>query len=84
MILTFLVILALMAYAILGELERNREPLAAAGDDCPGCAAATEPGWLLCPRCRTLLQEHCPGCGRQTAASHLFCPWCGRSREEKR
>lgn len=81
MVLTFLVILALLAYAIAGELERSREPLLPEGGACPGCAAATEGEWLVCPLCRTLLQEHCPGCGRPKGVAQRFCPWCGGEEE---
>ncbi|MBE0598398.1 MAG: hypothetical protein IH614_14105 [Desulfuromonadales bacterium] len=83
MILLFLLILAFLALAILGELERGQvgPPPALA---CPGCSQATEADWLVCPRCRRLLQESCCGCGRQRGIQHLFCPWCGRRREEGR
>lgn len=81
MILLFLLLLAFLALAILGELERP--PIVAAPTaPCPGCALPTETDWLVCPRCRRLLQESCPGCGRHGGVQHAFCPWCGRRREE--
>jgi hypothetical protein len=82
LILVFLVTLALLARAILAELERPRETTVAAAGSCPGCSRPVEADWVLCPRCRTLLREGCPGCGRQLGVCHRFCPWCGRRRGE--
>ncbi len=80
MILIFLVLLALLAWAILCELERLREPASAPMGNCPGCTGIVELDWLLCPRCRTLLQESCPGCGRPRSTFHRFCPGCGKGK----
>ena len=81
MIFFFLVLLVLLIFAILRELERPQERPGAAAADCPGCGKIVEAGWLLCPNCRTLLQEGC-GCGRPRAVYHPFCPWCGERRKE--
>jgi len=83
MVLTFLVLLAILTYAILAEIEGGREPEAPLAGECTGCSRPVEPDWLLCPRCRTLLRENCAGCGHSTATYHPFCPWCGRQRKEK-
>ncbi len=77
MVLIFLIILAFLAYAILGELERGQEMPVAAGGNCSGCAQNVDPDWLICPRCRTQIAEHCGGCGQVTARYHRFCPFCG-------
>lgn len=84
MVLTFLVILALLTYAILAEFEKPQETGPKIAGICSGCAQTVESDWLLCPRCRTLLREHCAGCGKSAATYHRFCPWCGRRREEDR
>ncbi|WP_027715694.1 zinc ribbon domain-containing protein [Desulfuromonas sp. TF] len=83
MVLTFLVMLAFLAYAILTEIEGGQEPEFRVAGDCTGCRRPVEPEWLLCPRCRTLLRENCADCDRSTATYHAFCPWCGRKRKEK-
>jgi hypothetical protein len=82
MVLTFLVILAVLAYAILAEFEKPPEAEPKIGGSCSGCAQPVESDWLLCPRCRKLLKEHCGRCGQPAATYHRFCPWCGRRREE--
>lgn len=84
MVLLFLVGLAFLAFAILGELERRQETIQPAGGNCPACTRPAEADWVLCPHCRTLLKESCTGCGRHLSVYHRFCPWCGRPRGEKR
>lgn len=80
MVLTFLILLAVLAYAIGMEFERRRETPAADFGPCPGCGGAVEEDWLICPRCRKILKEPCPGCGAQKSVAHPFCPRCGGSR----
>lgn len=80
MVLVFLVLLGVLTWAILAELERGQEEPKVATGHCPVCRGTVEADWLLCPRCRQLLRESCPGCGRATASWHHFCPWCGRKR----
>jgi RNA polymerase subunit RPABC4/transcription elongation factor Spt4 len=82
MVLTFLVLLAFLAYAILSEIE-GEEPVSSIAGECAGCLRPVEHDWLLCPRCRTLLRENCADCDRLTATYHAYCPWCGRRRKEK-
>lgn len=83
MVLTFLVILAFLAYSIVGELERGQDSAASAMGSCPRCAQTVEPDWLLCPGCRILLKEACKDCGRHHAILHAFCPWCGMERKRQ-
>ncbi len=80
MVLAFLVSLALLVGAIVAELERTQEALPPAGGECPACSRPVEADWLLCPHCRTLLQQGCDGCGRQVSACHRHCPACGERR----
>lgn len=44
---------------------------------CPQCAAAVEPGYGFCPRCRCRLNAVCPHCQRGVNAADKFCPHCG-------
>ncbi|BCR05505.1 hypothetical protein DESUT3_25740 [Desulfuromonas versatilis] len=83
MVLVFLVILAFLAYAILGELERAQEVPAPAAGRCPGCSGTVEADWLICPRCRTQVMEPCGGCGQGTSRVHRFCPHCGTAKGAK-
>ncbi len=78
MILVFLVLFAWLAWAILAELDVKNDVPALAGGECPGCHQAVAEDWLLCPRCRTLLQATCRNCGRPSDSRRPFCPWCGR------
>lgn len=81
MVLVFLILFAWIAFSILSEIEREEQAPKPATGCCPGCEGAVESGWLLCPRCRTLLMAGC-GCGRQIDNWRAFCPWCGRGKEE--
>ncbi len=81
MVLLFLLLFAILAYAIVAELEDAAEPSTRTGA-CPGCACAVEEDWLLCPRCRTLLKSGCGGCGRRIDSWRSYCPWCGREAQE--
>lgn len=82
MVLIFLVGLAFLVYAIMGELERRNDETLPACGSCPACSRPAEPDWLLCPHCRTLLKESCSGCGRHLPVFYRFCFDCGRRREE--
>jgi RNA polymerase subunit RPABC4/transcription elongation factor Spt4 len=81
MVLLFLLLFAILAYAILVETDDAAEPASGTGA-CPGCARRVEEDWLLCPRCRTLLKTGCAGCGHRIDSWRPFCPWCGRRGEE--
>lgn len=83
MLLLLLILLGLLVYALLAELEKSREPLPPPAQSCPGCARPVAGDWLICPHCRTLLREVCSGCGRQHALGHRFCPFCGRPGERR-
>ncbi len=80
MVLLFLLLFAILAYAILAEVENASEPALGTGK-CPGCAQVVEEDWILCPRCRTILKTGCGGCGRRIDGWRSFCPWCGRRVE---
>jgi len=79
-ILVFLVLLGVLTWAILAELERSQDEPQTITGHCPDCRGMVEADWLLCPRCSHLLRESCPDCGRATASWHCFCPWCGNRR----
>jgi Double zinc ribbon len=44
---------------------------------CPQCAAALEPGFAFCPRCRYRLNPVCPHCQHGVNVGDKFCPYCG-------
>jgi len=77
MILLFLLSLSLLLYAILGEIEAFRlEPIAEKAK-CPACTQDVDADWLVCPRCRRLLQMACRGCGAMNFAGWNYCHSCG-------
>lgn len=82
MILFFLFILGILAFAILAELEQKWEPPAEVAGSCPACGSEAEGDWLLCPHCRSLLKSACRACGHAVARYHAFCTHCGARRRE--
>lgn len=83
MILIFLVILGILAFAILAELERDRDESSNVSGHCPICGCEAEGDWLLCPHCRALLKSACPQCGHAVARYHAFCTHCGTRRAKE-
>lgn len=83
MILTFLIILGLLAFAILEELEKEQPPPATMQGSCPECGYQTESDWLLCPKCRTLLRCVCQNCRRTVPHNHNYCTHCGTPRSKE-
>jgi predicted amidophosphoribosyltransferase len=45
---------------------------------CPGCSAAVEPDFLVCPVCVTQLRRACDGCGAPLEPLWQACPYCTR------
>ena len=84
MILIFLIILGILAFAILDELEKEQPPADSVAGNCPECGCQTEGDWLLCPKCRTLLKSICEGCGRAVPHCHNYCTHCGTQRSKER
>lgn len=58
------------------EEETNLAALDEAGQ-CPGCSRHVQPGWLICPTCRTRLKKNCRACGKQMEIGWDICPYCG-------
>jgi RNA polymerase subunit RPABC4/transcription elongation factor Spt4 len=56
--------------ALIRELAEHRR-------SCPSCQAPVREDFLLCPQCRTKLQEPCSDCGRALELSWAACPYCG-------
>jgi predicted amidophosphoribosyltransferase len=77
MILIFLLILGLLAFAILAEVDEDRQIPNTVAGRCPHCQNEVEGDWILCPRCRSLLKNTCDRCGKPSAVYHAFCPNCG-------
>ncbi len=82
MLLTFLVILAFLLFAILRELELAGEEGVSRRGVCPCCRDAIEDDWIVCPRCKALLREDCGQCGGQRLSGYGFCPHCGKAAQE--
>lgn len=83
MVLIFLLTLLGLARAILGELDRWNDVAGLQPEPgcCPRCRRPAEVHWLLCPGCRTLLQQGCAVCGRQVPVFHRYCCHCGEDRK---
>jgi len=80
MMLLFLLIFAFLALAVVREVERLDTDPEPPGGHCPGCGNAVEADWMICPRCKELLQNVCQGCGRSLPVYHRFCIDCGTPR----
>ncbi|MEJ2699722.1 MAG: zinc ribbon domain-containing protein [Desulfuromonadales bacterium] len=80
MILFFLFILGILAYAILAELDEAGKARPSFPGHCPQCGVEVGGDWILCPHCRTILKNTCGGCGKPAAVYHAFCPNCGIAR----
>jgi len=83
MVLVFLFILAIIILAILTEIDRSHNVAAPKPLNCPICREQIENDWIVCPRCRTLLQETCPSCSEPGAIYHSYCAHCGNSMKSK-
>jgi predicted amidophosphoribosyltransferase len=84
MILSLLLIFAFLTLAVVRQFEsRLHDPELPAGQ-CPGCQGEVEYDWLICPRCKELLQRHCESCGAQVSVCHRYCPDCGHSQQPGR
>jgi RNA polymerase subunit RPABC4/transcription elongation factor Spt4 len=59
--------------AMLAEVEAIRH--------CPSCDRRVDPGWIICPTCRTRLNRVCPNCTRLVGLDWSLCAWCGREFE---
>ena len=44
---------------------------------CPKCQRPIEPGFVICPHCRTQLKQSCPSCRHPLPLSWGLCPYCG-------
>ncbi len=82
MVLFFLIILGVVTYGILGELERRKDVPAEEGGACPGCGSPVEADWIVCPRCRAMVREQCSECGQLRALFHRYCTGCGHDSEK--
>jgi hypothetical protein len=65
------------AYERRLESEALKAELAEQHRTCPNCRRATRDDFLLCPNCKTVLQEPCVHCEKPLELSWLICPYCG-------
>lgn len=47
---------------------------------CPSCSRAISEEFVICPHCRTRLQEECVQCGREVDVRWSLCPYCGHEK----
>ena len=80
MMLIFLLIFAFLSLAVVQQLERGQSEPLLTGCSCPGCGGQVELDWLICPRCKELLQVSCSGCEQRMPIFHQYCTACGTSR----
>jgi len=82
MLLLFLVIFAVLTMAIVRQIERGQAEPPYPEYNCPGCAGPVELDWLICPRCKELLQTSCSTCGQRIPEFHNYCTACGAARQQ--
>ena len=77
---------SIMANQIPSEKpEKSAAPLPpppAAGETCPHCSAAIQPGWKACPACGKATSSgppKCVSCGAEMQSGWKACPACGNS-----
>ena len=83
MVLIFLIILGVVTYGILGELELRKDIPVEEGGACLGCGYSVQADWIVCPRCRAMVREQCSECGQLCALFHRYCTGCGHDREKE-
>ena len=81
MVLILLLIFAFLVLTIVEQYERSRIVPESLDGTCPGCSGRVEVDWLICPRCKELLQVTCHRCQAQRPAFHPFCTICGAGNE---
>ncbi|MBW2452758.1 MAG: zinc ribbon domain-containing protein [Deltaproteobacteria bacterium] len=79
MFLVLIISLALIVYFICLEWDKPVQSCQTLYGQCPSCESKIESGWLVCPRCRTILRETCRVCDKVQDHWLKFCPWCGSS-----
>lgn len=59
------------------ETEMIRQEFAEHRRMCPSCQLPVKDEFLICPNCRTTLQEPCLVCNRPLSLEWAVCPYCG-------
>ena len=65
------------------ELLRVVPELRGVRSVCPGCDAAVDLDFHVCPQCGHRLSPGCPACHRNLQPGWSFCPYCATSIEAK-
>jgi hypothetical protein len=81
MFLLFMLSLSTIFYFICMEFEKPSPKGMLLTGECPGCSEKVVTGWLVCPKCKSVLRESCSGCGKIHDIWVNFCPWCRKSKE---
>jgi len=82
MLLVFLLIFAVLALALVQVLEQGQPEPELSGCHCPGCGYLAERDWLICPRCKEMLQVSCRRCRQRIPVFHHYCDACGSPRSD--
>ena len=81
MFLLFILSLSIIFYFICMEFDKPTDPEIPLTGECPECNEQVVSGWLVCPRCKTVLRESCPDCGKVHDSWVKYCPWCRHANE---
>lgn len=63
------------------EVRALEAQLPRAGAVCPGCGAAVEAGFLVCPICAERLRHPCRSCAAPVEPGWQACPYCATPLE---
>lgn len=80
MLLIFLLIFAFLALAVARQFDLGQGEPELPACLCPGCGQQVEHDWLICPRCKELLQVTCRRCRQRIPVGNRFCTACGEHR----
>ena len=81
MLLLLLIILAVVLWLILAELEPEHNAEEQIEAACPACHRGVDIDWMVCPHCQQRLREACVHCHKGKLINHQYCPFCGLVQE---
>lgn len=81
MILLLLIVLALLLWSILAEIEPENDSEEIGETVCSACGRTVDVAAMVCPSCQQQLLESCHQCHHVKSIRHAFCPFCGSKRK---